>query len=50
MLALLHGPSKCTWEERHVEMADLPEGTVMQSVTTFVSFQTETNYKKTIFL
>jgi hypothetical protein len=40
-MALLHGTSKYTWKKRQVELADLPEGTVVKAVRISVSFQTK---------
>jgi len=38
-MALLYGTSKYTCKERQVELAGLPEGTVVKAVTILVSFQ-----------
>jgi len=43
-MVLLYGTSKFTWKERQVELAGLPEGTVMKAVTIFLSFQNKKNF------
>jgi hypothetical protein len=50
IMAPLYGTSKYTWKEREVELAGLPEDTVVKAVTIFVYLQTKKLQKDNFFL